>query len=90
MTEKLTTAEAVRVLLDGGFIAERCSNVGKKRQYIVHKKRDLVFSRQITPKQFDELIGAGVICSIYKSRKDKCGNILNFYEIVWEREGQCV
>ena len=85
MTEKLTTAAAVRVLLDGGYIAEKCPNVGKIRKYTVHKKNDVWgIAPHITPKQFDELIGAGVIWSTQESKTDKYGNIMNFYEIAKE------
>lgn len=89
MTEKMTTAAAIRVLLDGGYIAEMCPNTGKTRKYRVHKKNDLgSIAPHITPKQFDELIGAGVIDSTHESRTDKYGNIYNFYKIkiTWERE----
>lgn len=80
--EKMTTVAAVRVLLDGGYIAEMCPNTGKTRKYTVHKKNDIWgIAPHITPKQFNELIGAGVIESTHESKTDKCGNIINFYEI---------
>lgn len=87
MTEKLTTAAAVRVLLDGGYIAEKCPNTGKIRKYTVHKKNDIWgIAPHITPKQFDELVGAGVIESTHESKTNKYGDIYHFYEIVKERE----
>lgn len=87
MTEKMTTAAAVRVLLDGGYIAEMCPNTGKIRKYTVHKKNDVWgIAPHITPKQFYELAEAGVIESTHEDKKDKYGNIINFYEIARERE----
>ena len=90
MTEKLTTAAAVRVLLDGGCIAEMCPNTGKTRKYTMYEANDIwgIGAGHITPGQFNELIGAGVIDSTHESRTDKYGNIYNFYKIkiTWERE----
>ena len=81
MATKLTTAVAVRVILDGGDISELCPAVGKIRKYKVHKRNDLYgISDHITPKQFEELIGAGVI-EYTQDRTDKYGNIINFYEL---------
>lgn len=80
--EKITTAAAVRVLLDGGYIAEICPNTGKARKYRVHKNNDIWgIAPHITKRQFDDLIGVGVIESTHESKTDKCGNIINFYEI---------
>ena len=80
MKNKLTTAEAVRILLDEGYIAEKCPNTGKMRKYTVHKKNEIWgISPHITPKQFDELYSAGVIEHTHEDKKDKYGNIINFY-----------
>ena len=82
MAEKLTTAAAVRVLLDGGYIAEICPNTGKTRKYRVHRKNELWgIAPHIPPKQFDELIEADVIESTHEDRTDKYGNIYHFYEL---------
>lgn len=82
MTEKLTTSETVRILLDGGYIAEKCPNTGKVRKYTVHKKNEIWgIAPHITPKQFDELIGAGVIWTTQESKTNKYGDIYNFYKI---------
>lgn len=85
MREKLTTAATVRVLLEGGWIAEKCPNVGKTRKYTVHKRNEVWgIAPCITSKQFEELICAGVIESTHESKTDKYGNIINFFEIVDE------
>lgn len=90
MAEKLTTAAAVRRLLDGGYIAEMCPNTEKPRKYTVHMSDECCVGQigRITPKQFNDLIGADVIRSTHESGVDKYGNSYNFYkiEIKWERE----
>ena len=82
MVKELNTSETVRILLDGGYIAEKCPNTGKIRKYTVHKKNDIWgIAPHITPKQFEELISAGVIRPTKKSKTNKYGDIYNFYEI---------
>ena len=80
--KKLTTAEAVRCLLDGGYIAEifRCNY--KTIKYKVHQKYSFRtgIADYITPKQFDELAAACLI-EFTGSKTDKYGNVCNFHEL---------
>ena len=77
---RITSLQAIRVLLDGGFIAETCLNICKARIYKVlspYNTQD--FSDYITRKQFKEMCEAGVIESTCGSITDKYGNICNLY-----------
>ena len=81
MYEKITIAQAVRILLDEGYVCEICLHHCKTRKYTVHRRLNLGDVNKITPKQFEELAGANLIeCT--SSRPDKYGNIYNYFEIV--------
>lgn len=82
MSEKMNITNVFRILLDGGYIKEICMNSRKSAVYKVHVK-DSVYeiTGHITEKQFNELMGAGLLCSTGEQREDKYGNIYNFYEL---------
>ena len=77
---RITSLQAIRILLEGGHIAEICPNTGKTRKYKVHKPHNTQgFPDYITPKQFEEMCETGVIESTCGSTTDKYGNICNRY-----------
>lgn len=80
--KKLTTAEAVRFLLDGGYIAEIHQCNCKTIKYKVHQKHSLFtgIADYITPKQFDEMAAACLV-EFVGSKTDKYGNVYNFHEL---------
>ena len=66
----------------------RCARTPARSESIRYTKKNDVWgiAPHITPKQFYELAEAGVIDSTLEDKKDKYGNIINFYEIARERE----
>ena len=77
---RITSLQAIRVLLEGGHITEICLNTGKTRIYKVHKPHNIQgFPDYITPKQFEEMCDTGVIESAWNSTTDKYGNVYNRY-----------
>lgn len=77
---RITSLQAIRILLDGGYIAEICLNICKARIYKVlspYNTED--FSYYITRKQFKEMCEAGVIENCWDNTREKHGNISNLY-----------
>ena len=81
MKNKLTTAACIGVLLGEGHICEICPNTGKKSKYNVYTGLKITYAGYITPKQFDELISAGLIESTHVHITNKYGIIYKFYRL---------
>lgn len=61
MKEKITTALAVRILMDHGILCENVDTDRQLRKYGVYEEHETFSSKRIAPSQFRELLEAGLL-----------------------------
>ena len=77
---RITSLQAIRILLDGGYIAEICLNICKARIYkVLSPYNTQGLSDYITRKQFEEMCEAGVIEKCWHNTREKYSDISNLY-----------